>query len=969
MENSHEHVFSRLFQSNEYTDRKRLRQIKIFRGKLRLLSQISRVNLRQSFITLIGITIAMSMISASIIYVDSNKTNYYLEALDKPVFERPLDYILHDESSCNFSLGDIDLIQGALNTKFEQFNIDTILKQSSFPYTCWMSLNELFFNSTERINFIALPFTETLLEDSINGSAIPSGVDEVWIYLPSSITTEVNLSETINLSISYSINDNSKYYNISLNIVGMLNSTGLQSSFLSDHTSSNRINVFMQTNTYLTLHNILRTLSDRPISSHIEYCYVFDFSQVTPHTVLQTVENIEEFGAWGHWSDIEIQVLIQDEVIQYDFTSPSYIIYSTIQNTIFEFSTFGSMFIILSIPALITSFLLVNFSLGLINEGRRKSLALYKMRGISKPFLFAALSFETFILAIMASFVGLVLSIPVYYLISTTTGYMRFDYAKLPDSPIVSQSTIISVVGMGLIITFLVHFRTIVKLANASIVYLEEEASKKKPRKKGRTRQNFDVFLLIQGIIGIFLLNIFMELITDARVGEAISILFLPIIMILGFFSPLSLLIGFIFAYNRLMPVILDRLGRMLWKKDRKILAIATRNLNVNMRVTTRTTMLIALTISFLMILSSLLPSLNQQAINTTYYKAGSDIVIYTRDLPEKGTVGTLSAELNALPGLTSSQVSIFKTIISTTSGTSIHIEIMGIEANFAEVAFWKANYATKSISTLVATLHDSEVLYPVIIDSSSAKIEKLSINDEFLLNLTPKINMTITDKTDFWPRLIERYNADQRFYITTLSALEGIANWTEANYIFCKIASNTNQSEVVAQVKSLLEDFGVDLSSFYLTSDKLEVDPDSLVANVLWIITNFDFLVALIVLLILLFLFNITRITNHAKEIGLSRALGMKFKQVFLLMFTEPFLLVVISGIPGALIGLGILMTFSSFGQGPPLGYDPPMMLIIDTLSVILIFGSILVITVLSSFIASYRATRANVSKILKVE
>ncbi|MFX1533898.1 MAG: FtsX-like permease family protein, partial [Promethearchaeota archaeon] len=110
------------------------------------------------------------------------------------------------------------------------------------------------------------------------------------------------------------------------------------------------------------------------------------------------------------------------------------------------------------------------------------------------------------------------------------------------------------------------------------------------------------------------------------------------------------------------------------------------------------------------------------------------------------------------------------------------------------------------------------------------------------------------------------------------------------------------------------------------------------------------------------------TRLFSHSREVALSRALGMKFHQIFSIMSVEPFLLFVLSGIPGGFMGGFLVMgLFALFGQ--PRIFGAPFILQIDftliIVSYILIFFVMLVIGLLTSFMA----THIQISKILKGE
>ncbi|UCG04407.1 MAG: FtsX-like permease family protein [Candidatus Heimdallarchaeota archaeon] len=928
------------------------------RGKIRLLLLVLRINLKKSFITLLGMTIALAIIAASLIFLESNEINYYLEVLEDPDLGKPFEFRIYEDTRGNYSIKDITMAHGLVNEKFAEYNLRDFFIQSKYPFLFRKNRKTLFRNTTETYYYFGLPMNESIIKDCVNGSDIPRAQNEILVFIPNHIPIELNINETVNLSLSYKYKNNEQFHNLSLKISGILTETSIRSSSqLWDMVNLyHRSQFIMNVDQYLLVLNTLKTLSDESISNSFYLYYQLDDSTVNTQNARQIIYGLVEFGG----KDWDFSAQINSKMFDIYYGS-AWKWFNTISMRIGEFRYLFFFFTIFCLPAFIITFLLVNFSLGIINEGRRKTLALYKMRGISKVFLFTVLCVETMTLALIASVLGVILSIPVYFLISATTGYLSFDLTKWPDVTIISRTTIISVIGFSLCFTFLLHLRTIIKLTNAGIVFLVEEASKKKKRKRGAIQQNIDVFLLLQGILGIFFLNLFMRILIEAGQLESGLIIFMLLISILVFLSPLSLLVGFILAFNRLMPVILDKLGGILWKRDYKLFVMATRNLFVNIKFTTRTTLLIAISISFLMVMSSLPVSMNQYNIDSTYYKAGSDLVIRAGDFLGERALRNLSTGLNNLPGFTT-------TIVSFTDYRTSNKEFIGIEDNFHEVAFWKTHYAKKPLSSLVSVLYNSKAQVPVIIDSFSAKLEELNVNETYPLKIgsDDPLNLTIVEKTDYWPVLIRRVQNKERFFIMKRSTYSELISDGDS-YIWCKIDPITN--EAIEQAKNMTQEVGVDINDFYFTAERVKLDPDSLKSIFPWIITNFNFLVMLIGLLLLLVLFTMTRVTNQLKEIGLSRALGMKFRQVFILMFLESFLLILISGLPGGLIGLGLLMILINYGQGPPFSYGPPFILMIDIPSLLFIFGSIIIITIFLGFIASYRVTRADVSKILKVE
>ena len=86
------------------------------------------------------------------------------------------------------------------------------------------------------------------------------------------------------------------------------------------------------------------------------------------------------------------------------------------------------------------------------------------------------------------------------------------------------------------------------------------------------------------------------------------------------------------------------------------------------------------------------------------------------------------------------------------------------------------------------------------------------------------------------------------------------------------------------------------------------EINTNNPATAFIWVVTNINFLASLLVVSSTVILFSFARIISDTPEIGLSRALGMKRKNLFVLLLLEPLFLLIISGVPGAIIGTLLL-------------------------------------------------------------
>jgi ABC-type antimicrobial peptide transport system permease subunit len=903
------------------------------------------------------------MVSATLIYLDSNRQSYYLTIFDDPNFSDTLEYDMWVSNSYeqNVSIETITNLRNEIESKHKEYNIDQLLYSTvEMVFYCSkrVFLPHLPEGEDNKFSFYGINMTEDLLESCNPGSNLPIADDEIILYFPENATIDIN--QTANYSFSYQQDNIEKFHNITLKATGIITKSSVKenSSFFSE-IRDYRPSILLSYEKLLKLLNSLNQLQLRKFELNIELNYRLNIENFNTNEIIQIASSLVHFGDhYGHHYGYDFY--------GYFDISSRLRCYSKVSGKINTFNNIISLFIFLAIPAFIISFLLVNFSMGIINEDRKKILALYKMRGFSNRFIFIALLIENLILGLTASFLGLLAGVPIYYLISTTTGFLSFDFNYWPNIIVLKPSSINILILFGIILTFLVNLRSILKLAKAKIVSLEEKESPKQKRKPGMVRQNIDVFLLSQGIIGILMLYFVINgILNSGYQNQGIFMLFLPLIAILAFLSPISLIIGFIFALNRFIPIILHRVGRIFWKKNYRLLGIAIRNLSVKPEVTTRTTLLIATTMAFLIMLAVVPTSLVNHNNNNTFYDAGSEIKIYCGNIDERNR-SNLIENLDNITGMEASLVQKISTQREINDQLNLKYEIMGIENDFTDVAFWRNFYDGASLEKLVESIFNSQEKNPAIIDAVTAKIEELNIGDIYKYHPSDpqSVEFTIVEITDYWPALVKRYDENQRFIVTKRTITNNISS-DSSNYIWCKINKNFDRKSITNEIKGSAEQYGLYIDD---VTKRLQVNPLNLEGNFFWIVANFDFIVILMVLLIMLFLFTLTRMKSHSTEIGLSRALGMKYKPVFIILFFEPVILILLSGIPGSLLSFLLIIFMASFSS-PIMGYNPPFMISAHFPSIVLIYLSIFVITLISGLLTSYRAARANISKILKVE
>jgi ABC-type antimicrobial peptide transport system permease subunit len=777
------------------------------------------------------------------------------------------------------------------------------------------------------------------------------------------------------VSYSYYLEEVKQTFNSTFVVTGIMNPTTLGNNPIQEVLSDYLENflIFMDFSSFFTaLQSTEETISSLgdpfySLSCETIYFYEYDLTRLNRYNVLHFLSNYIEFGESRAWYDI----LDNDQF----YVSSNRLNQAQFQYKIDWYNIFFYTFLVLLIPIWILSFYLIRFSSRIINEKRKKSFVLYKMRGVSSRFLFILLSCETFILGLLASFLGLLLGIPIAYLIGTSKNFLQFDFSHSSLSLVIPQGTIDMIVCLGIVFAFLTQIRALRRFSYLPLAILEQESSKTQERKPKIFGKQFDLFLLGAGSLGIIVLTLLVNIIKNPQISSSISqdlqIILFAILALLAVISPIVFIVGAVLSLNRLIPVALFHLSRFCWIHDYGLLATALRNLSANIKVTRRITILTALSLSFLIILSILPITIANYSTNNVYLENGCDIRIYSgpSELP---LLPNVSAQLNNLSGVTS-------TIVSRTYFEGGDFYFYGIPSEFSQIAYWQPFFDEQSLADLVSTLETSVNSYPVIINERTAKMHNLKEKNtlEIALNDTSSITISVEKISTYWPGIVTPWGGIRLEFVTTNHVFKNISSllatsgmkYGQYQQIWCRLASGIDFNMVIEEVRTVASSFGIKNHLVSVSREQVPIYQDSLENQFLWVVINFNFFGSLCVVFTFLIIYMVTRVSSHATEIGLSRALGMKFPQIFLLMFLEPLILFLISGIPGTVIGIFIITSVVNFMNPWFSTTGLPVIITLDLPTLFFMYGTILAITLITGGITSYLASRTNISKILKAE
>ncbi|MFX1532997.1 MAG: FtsX-like permease family protein [Promethearchaeota archaeon] len=965
-------------------------EIKSFIYRFSLMVQYSRVNLKFTAITLIGLTIGLSMLSAPLFLLDTTRIDYVLSSLEEVKDKPNIDVQANTRIANEINSSTILNMEDQINLKIDEHGLTNIIQKDECP---------LLYSEVDQfrvirkdvgqechlaVDQIGIPdLNESVLAQCVEGSRFPSNHTEVLFFDSSLHGPLVSPNDQLNITCHFRKDTDSYSYTRTVTVVGVLTPSTLTNGSIFDtfidldYGDADYIITRLDFACDLTqsIQTEIQTQYDYNyrVRTRSYFQYFLNFTAITRENVLEVVTSLFKFEE--SWESV-------DSVPGYEMFEV-YVNWSLFRLRInlmrFDFLYFS--FVIADIPVLIIVALLVSFSLGVINVKRKKALVLLKSWGVSNRFVFLMMLLETLIIALCSGLLSLVGGIPLSLALGSSTGLLDFSRPINPLKLVISLETIHAVALLSFALTFLLYLPSLASLPKTKIIALSDENVKVKPGKIKSFFGKLDVMFLTLGSVGVLVAAALLNLLKMNVAGQMVFEALFPFFSFLLLFSPLLLLLGFISIFNRIILKFLYKLGSVFWKRDWRLLAIVTRNLVTTPYLTARTTLLMAITLALLVAFSILPVTLHFNSVDQAYYEVGSEIS-YSTNISDNFT--SLVSNLGNVSGF--SFITIKEASLSTSVPDPINpyhsygfsLDFMGIEPNFAELAHWQPHYDNDPLETLVTTLFDSSLNNSVIVDSGTADREELTINSTYIIDhdlSAKRITVSISAIADYWPRLSRGSDTGGGFFVTQASFFDELANITDDPYsnrhlishtVLGKVLPGYDQDQVISSIKEVLikQDYSVDaLRTVY---DYEILQEDNILNTFLWFAVNTNLVAELAIILSAIILFTITKSLGRVQEIALSRSLGMKFPQLFLLVFTEPLVLFILSGIPGTLVGGTLtLVIILQFGRIAPLPYT----LHIELFSIIGCYLLLFMVIVVVGFVTSLIVARTNISKMLKVE
>ncbi|UCG04082.1 MAG: ABC transporter permease [Candidatus Heimdallarchaeota archaeon] len=643
----------------------------------------------------------------------------------------------------------------------------------------------------------------------------------------------------------------------------------------------------------------------------------------------------------------------------------------------FEATIFSLILILLlvSFPVVSIALYLVFYSFGLIRRQKQAQIGIIKTRGGSWPQILGILLGEMMISTIIAVLVGFLLSLFLSDFVMRSTDYLTFLGQTIPVKASLELLLGLIVIGIGM--ALLLNLVRIIRMSRQQIIETLVPTEVRDPLWK---RYYLDILMFILGTAAWFILNTLVRPVSGGDTFQGTpdayprpnpnSNLISLLMLLIGLPAPFLIFFGMIMLIARFFPVLMKKLADLLWKVEGGVNAFAIRNIVRHKQAANRAVLLITLALSFSILASSLIFSLDETQHLKLYYQVGADVSLST------GPV--LNETINTMLKQNVSHLSRISGVYSANywSGDMIYrnYQFLFIDpATYAETAFTDPSFKlSSSLPTLISQLTDNTTL--LLFDGNlKADISKPQIGENLSIqfktpNKTEVLSFRIGGTFKLWPTFYPQPWHDTSTNYWIIGSLGMFNRLNKSSYLsnvrgtyLAKVESLTYIEETVETITNVT---GKRPSSAALTYKEYKT---SFERYFQLSILNSDLIISIAVVVIGVVMFAFFTYVDREKEIGVERALGMTRFQTAQSFLVEAATILIFGSVIGYLTGVFFVAMFLQITQvGQTI---PPQVIIYPTKLFVSLIAGILIAAGIGSVLPAYFATRKDVSRILKVE
>lgn len=629
-----------------------------------------------------------------------------------------------------------------------------------------------------------------------------------------------------------------------------------------------------------------------------------------------------------------------------------------------------------SAPLILISLFLLVFSLSLIEKRKETLFSQMKMRGSSLNQIRLMMIGEILTAAVIASVIGMLLSIPISTFFLKSSGILQFNGDEIELMIVAEWYWKLPLLGVLLALDF-----NLISLNNVSKLKIEEVLASTGDSQPFWSKINLDLNLFFVSVIyWIVVLNVELNKTQTELLFSTIGPFILGITIL-----------GFPMVIGRYFITFLEKLLNSLRLKF-DMVGLAIKNIRTHRHFTSQlmALLLTGMMLAFMgLVMSETMTTVSQERAQ---YSLGSEIFVESVDITSFDHLINLYA-----PGV--EEVSLTKTLEykpdryellpGQTVDDAITYHFLGLDPNnYENTGFWQNNYADKSLSDLMSAVKGEGNM---ILQKGYADALNVEIGDTYQVNYdfggSRGFDLYLNATVDYFPRFISEFpkldstglfELEDVFIITNLATIKLLEEELSIDRTDTGAYVNLFDDADVAWVAQQLDSRFADVPDVKVVTFESEIisflqsveDQGELAAE-----ENEFLIIALHSILLITFIVNVMGVSYFAfvfiadrkKEIGIYRALGMTKAQIIKLLFYEIMIIVLISIIFGLIAGSFVsFITFQVIVGGgfqliPPFAIFFPVFLIVGISSVMAIVAMGI------SYIPAYLNTKKQTGSILR--
>ncbi len=403
--------------------------------------------------------------------------------------------------------------------------------------------------------------------------------------------------------------------------------------------------------------------------------------------------------------------------------------------------------LLLTIQIVALVLIFVSIMINLLVERQAEAIALLRSRGASSNQIFGALLLQGILLGLISLIIGPLLAFAVVF--SLTQSLLTSNRAS--GLLILTRHPQVALLGIGvyaLAITLVVILTMALSLRRTTtmdVLSMRRQAARNTHPPFWR-RLNLDLIAALIALIayGVSLYLTSANSLLDAN-GQALIIT--PLTML----APLFLVVGLLFLFLRLYPLLLQWVAHIATRGRGAASMLAFAQVARTPQQSMRMVLLLALAVAFTIFSFVFTASQQQRTVDIASYETGADISgnVFTAYSSSSSTLGDVEHYYRSIHGVLGASAGLSTSGSASNAKTgAVQMEIRGIDANtFGNVGYWTSSDSSQPLSSLMAQLVAQRAtgiqhnVVPVFVDALAAQKLGLHVGSTFTIATSLKNN------------------------------------------------------------------------------------------------------------------------------------------------------------------------------------------------------------------------------------